>query len=175
MAGLVGGLVVLGLATLVMAVALTMVIALLVIRRKSRSNDDLYENLYGNYAYNTKTEILAIAHMHVNLVNPANTSHGERETSTHMAEYVEITDTDILTSMNATSRLPFPSCVHQEQDMPLTQNQAYVTSGNIPMKANESYGITTTSMDSDPTVEEEHNTTHTSQHPNEEEYDYIIT
>ena len=52
---------------------------------------------------------------------------------------MEITDTDILTSMNATS------C---QQDIQLTQNQAYVASGNIPVKPNESYGTTTTSMDS---------------------------
>ena len=134
-----------------MAVTLTMVIALLAVRRKSHSNDDLHDNIEYLYGKNAKAEIRAIAHVDL-VTNPANTSHGERETSTHM--YVEIADADILTSMNATS------C---QQDMPLTQNQAYVTSGNIPMKENECYGTTTTSMDSDQlyaTVEEEHNTTH---------------
>ena len=54
--------------------------------------------------------------------------------------------------------------------MQLTQNKAYDTSGNIQM--NPIYGMTTTSMDSDQlyaTVEGEHNTTHTSQQPKEEE------
>ena len=69
------------------------------------------------------------------------------------------------------------SLVHQEQDMQLTQNQAYVTSASVSMKPNECYGTTTPSMDSDllyATVEGEHNTTHTSQQPKEEDYDYII-
>ena len=202
-AGLAGGLAVLGLA-IVMAVTLTMVIALLAVRRKSHSNVDIHDNLedlYENNAYNTKTEILAIAHVDLD----TNSAYTTRETSSHMmGEYVEITDTDILKSMNATTRLPFPSCVHQQQDIQFTQNQ--LTSGNIPMKLNECYGTTTTSMDSDQlyaTVEEEHSTTHTSQHgttttsmdsdllyatveeehsithtsqqPNEVEYDYIIT
>ena len=203
-AGLIGGLAVLGLATLVMAVTLTMVIALLAVRRKSHSNVDLHDNLedlYENNAYNTKTEILAIAHANLD----TNSAYTTRETSTHMmGEYVEITDTDILKSMNTTTRLPFPSCIHQQQDIQFTQNQ--LTSGNIPMKFNECYGTTTPSMDSDllyatveeehntthtsqhgttttsmdsdllyATVEEEHNTTHTSQQPKEVEYDYIIT
>ena len=56
------------------------------------------------------------------------------------------------------------SLVHQEQDMQLTQNQAYVTSASVSMKPNECYGTTTPSMDSDllyATVEGEHNTMHT--------------
>ena len=74
----------------------------------------------------------------------------------------------------STARLPH---VHQEQDMQLTQNQAYVTSVSVSMKLNECYGTTTPSMDSDhlyATVEGEHNTTHTSQEPKEEDYDYIV-
>ena len=168
-AGLAGGLTVLGLATLVMAVTLTMIIALLVVRRKSHSNVDLHDNidLHGN-------EILAIA-------NPACTSHGERETSTHLPPSSHVGEDDITTSRNecySTSRLPSPTRprVHQQQDMQLTQNQAYVTSANVSMKPNESYGTTTTSMDSDllyATVEGEHN--NSTQLPAvAEEYDYVI-
>ena len=48
----------------------------------------------------------------------------------------------------STSRLPLPSRgVNQQQRMQLSQNQAYVTSANVSMKANESYDSTTTSMD----------------------------
>ena len=175
-AGLAGGLAVLGLATLVMAVTLTMVIALLAGRRKSHSNDDLHDNidLHGNDSYNTKTEILAIA-------NPACTSHGERETSTHLPPSSHVGEDDIATSTNecySTSRLPSPTRprVHQQQDMQLTQNQAYVTSASVSMKPNESYGTTTTSMDSDllyATVEGEHS--NSTQLPAvAEEYDYVI-
>ena len=175
-AGLAGGLTVLGLATLVMAVTLTTVIALLVVRRKSRSNVDLHDNidLHGNDAYNTKTEILAIA-------NPASTSHGERETSTHLPPSSHVGEDDIATSTNecySTSHLPSSTRprVHQQQDMQLTQNQAYVTSASVSMKPNESYGTTTTSMDSDllyATVEGEHS--NSTQLPAvAEEYDYVI-
>ena len=105
---------------------------------------------------------------------------------------VESERTNIPTVTNecySTSRLPLPSRgVYQQQDVQLSQNQAYVTSANISMKPNESYGTTTPSMDSDllyATVEGEHNTTHTSQHDTtmtshtsqqskEEDYDYII-
>ena len=54
------------------------------------------------------------------------------------------------------SPVPLPSHVHQQQDMELTQNQAYVKSANtIPMKENECY-VTTTSQN------------------REEEYDYVV-
>ena len=161
-AGLAGGLAVLGLATLVMAVTL---IALLVVRRKSHSNVDLHDNLedlYANNSYNAKTEILFIAH--VMDTNPACTSHRDRETSTHLPPSSHVGE-DIATSTNecySTSRLPLPSRVHQQQDTELTQNQAYVTSGNIPVKANECYDTTMDFNHLYTTVEGEH------------EYDYVI-
>ena len=73
----------------------------------------------------------------------------------------------------STARLPH---VHQQQSIQLSQNQTYVTSASV---SNECYGTTTTSMDSDhlyATVEGGggHNTTHASQEPKEEDYDYII-
>ena len=38
---------------------------------------------------------------------------------------------------------------HQRQDMELTQNQAYITSPNIPVQPNECYGTTTHPVGSD--------------------------
>ena len=77
---------------------------------------------------------------------------------------VRMTDFPTVTNeCYSTSRLPLPSHVYQQQDMQLSQNQAYVTSANVSMKPNESYATTITSMDSDllyATV----NTSHTSQH-----------
>ena len=63
---------------------------------------------------------------------------------------------------------------NQQQHVELTQNQAYVTSASVSMQTNESYGTTTTFMDSDllyATVEGEHSIT---QEPNKDEYDYVI-
>ena len=161
---IIHGLAALGLATLVMAVTLTMVIALLAVRRKSHSNADLRDNLedlYGNNAYNTKTEILAIAHVNLD-TNPASTSHRDRENSTHLPPSSHVKEDDIVTSTNDTSHLPLPSRVHKQQDMQLTQNQAYVTSRNIPVKANECYDTTMDSNHLYAAVEGDH------------EYDYVI-
>ena len=92
------------------------------------------------------------------------------------------------------TQLPTPSHPHQHKsmgDMDIEQNEAYIKSTGavdtsdyyviqptahahasdltrfVSVKTNECYGTTTTSMDSDllyATVEEEHNTTHTSKH-----------
>ena len=89
-------------------------------------------------------------------------------------EGVLVNDTPTVTNESySTTHLPH---VHQQQSIQLSQNQAYITSANVSMKTNECYGTTTTSMDSDhlyATVEGEHNTSHTSQEPKEEDYDYI--
>ena len=124
-------------------------------------------------------------------VHSLNSPHQENNTAGCVeSEGVRMTDFPTVTNeCYSTSRLPLPSRgVYQQQDMQLTQNQAYVTSANVSMKPNESYGTTTPSMDSDllyATVEGEHNTTHTSQHDTtmtshtsqrskEEDYDYVI-
>ena len=70
-------------------------------------------------------------------------------------------DTNVVTVTNecySISPVPsLPSHVHQQQDMQLTQNQAYVKSANtIPMKENECYVTTTSQMQ-------------------EEEYDYVVS
>lgn len=69
----------------------------------------------------------------------------------------------------------------QQQDMELTQNQAYVTTTNIPVEANECYGITAPSVGPDDqlyaTVDGEHNISHTTQqsHMEDDDFnDYVI-
>ena len=104
------------------------------------------------------------------------------------SEGVRMTDFQtVINESYSSSHLPLPSRVHQQQDMQLSQNQAYVTSASVSMKPNESYGTTTAPMDSDmlyATVKGEHNTSHTSQHDTtmtshytsqkEEDNDYVI-
>ena len=89
-------------------------------------------------------------------------------------EGVKVNDIPTVTGESySTAHLPH---VHQQQNIQLSQNQAYITSASVSMKTNECYGTTTASMDSDllyATVEGEHNTTHTSQQPKEVAYDYI--
>ena len=69
-------------------------------------------------------------------------------------------ETNVVTATNecySISPVSLPSHVHQQQDMQLTQNQAYVKSANtIPMKENECYVTTTSQMQ-------------------EGEYDYVVS
>ena len=103
------------------------------------------------------------------------------------SEGVRMTDFQtVINESYSTSLLPLPSRVYQQQSTQLSQNQAYVTSASVSMKPNESYGTTTSLMDSDmlyATVEGEPNTSHTSQHDTtmtshtsqkEEGNDYVI-
>ena len=126
-----------------------------------------------NHAYAISTNTTDVEYYATNADNQVLVSPSKREVTTHLpAAAFEVSN-----ECYSTSHLILPSHVCQEQDMQLTQNQAYVTSASVSVKPNESYGITTTPMDSDllyATVEGEHNTTHTSQQPKEEEYDYVI-
>ena len=76
------------------------------------------------------------------------------------------------------THLPTPSHVHQQQDMELTQNQAYIcTATSIPVETNQCYGTTTPSVGPDQlyaTVEEGNSSTHGKQQQMTEEYDYAI-
>ena len=129
-----------------------------------------------NHAYAASANTTDVEYFADNqvLVSPS-----KREVTTHLPATLDEEIATVTNECYSTSRLPSPTPprVHQQQDMQLTQNQAYITSASVSMKPNESYGITTTSMDSDllyATVEGEHNTSHTSQQPKEEEYDYVI-
>ena len=51
--------------------------------------------------------------------------------------------------METSTHLPTPQHVHQQQDMELTANQAYVVTPNIPVEPNQCYVITTPSVDPD--------------------------
>ena len=67
--------------------------------------------------------------------------------------------------------------VHQQQDMELTENQAYIATPNIPVEPNQCYVTTTLSVDPDQlyaTVKGEHDITRTSQQTTAEEYEYVI-
>ena len=132
-----------------------------------------------NHAYATSTNTTDVEYYVTIADNQVLVSPSKREVTTHLP--AAAFDEEIATVTNecySTSHLPSPTRprVYQQQDMQLTQNQAYATSANVSMKPNESYSITTTSVDSEllhATVEEEHNTTHTSQELSLE-YDYVI-
>ena len=132
-----------------------------------------------NHAYATSANTTDVEYYATIADNQVLVSPSKREVTTHLP--AAVLDEEIATVTNecySTSHLPSPTRprVHQQQDMQLTQYQAYVTSASVSMKPNECYGTTTTSMDSDllhATVEGEHSTTHTSQELSLE-YDYVI-
>ena len=131
-----------------------------------------------NHAYATSTNTTDVEYYATIADNQVLVSPGKREVTTHLPAALDEEIATVTNECYSTSHLPSPTHprVHQKQDMQLTQNQAYVTSASVSMKPNESYGITTTSVDSDllyATVKEEHNTTHTSQELSLE-YDYVI-
>ena len=123
-----------------------------------------------NHAYATSANTTDVEYYATIADNQVLASPSKRKVTTHLpAAAFEVSN-----ECYSTSHLTLPSHVRHMQ---LTQNQAYVTSANVSVKPNESYGITTTSMDSDllySTVEGEHNTSHTFKQPKEEEYDYVI-
>ena len=132
-----------------------------------------------NHAYATSTNTTDVEYYATIADNQVLVSPSKREVTTHLS--AAAFDEEIATVTNecySTSHLPSPTPprVHKQQDMQLTQNQAYITSVNVSIKPNESYGTTTTFMDSDllyATVEGEHSTTHTSQELSLE-YDYVF-
>ena len=188
--GAVGGVVA---AILVVGVAIALVV--FVMRRSKRNNPALSSATNdGNAWYvitltmnvNFKPCIIGISKSVHSLNSPQQDNNTVGSVESEGTNFPTVTNESY-----STSRLPLPSRgVYQQQDMQFSQNQAYVTSANVSMKPNESYGTTTPSMDSDllyahATVEGEHNTTHTSQHDTtmtshtsqqskEEDYDYII-
>ena len=139
--GAVGGVVVTILLLLVVGVVITLVMFIVSRSKRKAKNNPVMSSTVFEYEFQTITGIIKSVHS----LNPPHQDD-------NIVGSVKSEGTNIPTVTNesySTSHLPLPSCVHQQQDMQLSQNQAYVTSASVSMKPNESYGTTTTSMESD--------------------------
>ena len=96
-----------------------------------------------NHAYAKSTNTTDVEYYATIADNQVLVSPSKREVTTHLPAALDEEIATVTNECYSTSRLPSPTRprVHQQQDMQLTQNQAYVTSASASMKTNESYGL----------------------------------
>ena len=86
-----------------------------------------------NHAYAKSTNTTDVEYYATIADNQVLVSPSKREVTTHLPAALDEEIATVTNECYSTSRLPSPTrpCVHQQQDMQLTQNQAYVASVNF--------------------------------------------